>query len=136
MPGSTEAILYTDGGARGNPGPAATGYVLLRGSERIAEGGTYLGTGTNNQAEYKAVIEGMRRAADLGIKTLTVYMDSELIVNQLMRRYKIKDAELRTLFVQAWNIMQQFATVTFTHIPREQNKEADRLVNQTLDRNT
>ncbi len=130
---TTEAILYTDGGARGNPGPAATGYVIFHDGERLAEGGTYLGTATNNQAEYKAVIEGMTRAAALGIKKLTVYMDSELIVNQLQRKYKIKDAELQKLFVQAWNIMQQFVAVTFTHVPREQNKEADRLVNQTLD---
>ncbi len=128
------AKLYTDGGARGNPGPAATGYVLFQGTKRIAEGGTYLGTATNNQAEYQAVIEGMQRAHQLGITSVAVFMDSELIVNQLQQKYKIKDPTLQKLFIKAWNLMQGFASLTVTHIPREQNAEADYLVNQTLDR--
>lgn len=130
------ARLYTDGGARGNPGPAATGYVLYNGDKLIAGGGTYLGRATNNQAEYKAVIEGMQQALQYHVSSLEVYMDSELIVNQLQRTYKIKDAELGKLFIQAWNIMQQFTRVTFTHIPRERNTEADAWVNRTLDAQT
>ncbi|MFZ6035931.1 MAG: ribonuclease HI family protein [Patescibacteria group bacterium] len=125
--------LYTDGGARGNPGPAGTGYVIFRGNERIAAGGSYIGTATNNQAEYRAVIEGLSKAHQLGIRSLDVYMDSELIVNQLLRKFKIKDPELGKLFIKAWNLMQQFTRVTFTHVPREENADADQMVNQAID---
>ncbi|MBI5037098.1 MAG: ribonuclease HI family protein [Candidatus Kerfeldbacteria bacterium] len=125
--------LYTDGGARGNPGPAGAGFVLYRGSERVAEGARYLGEATNNQAEYAALIDGMKKVVALGERDVDVYMDSELIVNQMRRTYRVKDAALGKLFIQAWNIVQTLGRVTFSHIPREENAEADRLVNQAID---
>lgn len=125
--------LYTDGGARGNPGPAGAGFVLYRGTEQIAEGARYLGEATNNQAEYAALIDGLKKVAALGERNVDVYMDSELIVNQMRRTYRVKDAALGKLFIQAWNIVQGLGRVTFSHIPREENSEADRLVNQAID---
>ncbi len=127
-------IIYTDGGARGNPGPAAIGVVV--GSKSYGEA---IGSTTNNIAEYKAVIFGLKKAKSLlgGKKSeeaeVEVRADSELIVSQLNGKYKIKEESLKPLFIDVWNLKQDFKSVSFTHIPREKNREADKLVNQALD---
>jgi len=127
--------LYTDGGARGNPGPAGIGAVILneKGSV-IAEISEYIGETTNNQAEYKALIAGLAKAKEFGARELDVFLDSELVVKQLNREYKVKDKGLAPLFVQAYNISLGFKKIVFKHIPREKNKLADELVNQALDK--
>jgi len=127
-------IIYTDGGARGNPGLAAIGVVV--GDKPYGEA---IGNTTNNVAEYKAVIFGLKKAKSLlgGKKAeeaeIEVRADSELIVSQLNGKYKIKEESLKPLFIDVWNLKQDFKSVSFTHIPREKNREADKLVNQALD---
>ncbi len=127
-------IIYTDGGARGNPGPAAIGVVV--GEKHYSEP---IGETTNNIAEYKAVIFGLKKVKHLlgGDKCaeteIEIRSDSELIVNQLKGDYKIKDKELQPLFVEVWNLKQDFLRVNFVLIPREENKIADSLVNRALD---
>ena len=127
--------IYTDGGARGNPGPAGIGVVILdeRGSV-IAEISEAIGQATNNQAEYKALIAGLTKAKDLGVRELEVFLDSELVVKQLNREYRVKDKDLASLFIQAYNVSLGFKKIIFKHIRREKNKLADKLVNQALDR--
>lgn len=127
-------IIYTDGGSRGNPGPAAMGVVV--GSREYSE---YLGEMTNNQAEYKAVIFALRKVKQLVGKKkakeaeVEVRMDSELVAKQLNGEYKIKEPELKPLFVEVWNLRLDFKRVDFKYVPREQNKKADKLVNEILD---
>ena len=127
-------LLFSDGGARGNPGPAAIGYVV--GSKKYGE---RIGYATNNVAEYKAVIAALQKAKQLLGKTkakqteLEVRMDSELVCKQMHGKYKILEPELQKLFIEVWNLKQEFKSVTFIHIPREQNKDADRMVNEALD---
>lgn len=131
---SAKLIIYTDGGARGNPGPAAIGAVLMdEQSKVIAEISQCIGEATNNQAEYRAVIAALSKAKELGALELDFYLDSELVVKQLKREYKVKNAELAPLFLQVHNLAVSFKKVTFQHVRREQNVEADRLVNSALD---
>lgn len=128
-----KGLLYTDGGARGNPGPAGTGFVLaIKGKEEITAG-EYIGETTNNQAEYKALISGMRRAAKEGVTDLDCFLDSELVVKQLNGEYKVRDADLRPLSEQVRLIAAVIGNATFSHIPRERNKKADKLVNKAID---
>lgn len=130
-------ILYGDGGSRGNPGPGASGAVLYDAEKNVVgRYEKYLGHTTNNQAEYEAVILGMQKAQELGGTELDIFLDSQLVVQQLKREFRIKDKKLQPLFVKAWNLMQGFKKVSITHIPRNQNKEADKLVNIALDRNS
>ena len=125
---------FTDGGARGNPGPAALGVVLYApGGELVFEVGEYLGERTNNQAEYAALVRALLEAQRLGARILSCYLDSELVVRQLAGIYRVKDPDLRKLFEKAKHLACGFERVTFEHVPREHNKEADRLVNQALD---
>ncbi|MFA6428127.1 MAG: ribonuclease HI family protein [Candidatus Buchananbacteria bacterium] len=128
----SKASMYTDGGARGNPGPAGIGVVIELGGT-IFRYKEFIGVGTNNQAEYQAVLLGLTKAQELGVKELECFLDSELVVEQLNLNYKVKDKNLGVLFVKAWNLIHGFKKVTFKHIPREKNKEADRLVNEALD---
>jgi ribonuclease HI len=121
--------IFTDGGARGNPGPAGIGVFI----EGVGEYKKYIGETTNNQAEYKAVILALEKAKDLGAEELDFYLDSELVVKQLKREYRVRDAGLATLFVKVWNLCAEFKKVSFTHVRREKNKEADRLVNEAID---
>ncbi len=133
-------IIYTDGGSRGNPGPAATGVVIEApaptGRKQYSEA---IGNTTNNVAEYKAMIFALKKAKSLlgGDRAketeLEVRSDSELIVSQIKGEYKIKDEELKSLFIEIWNRKQDFKNVEFILIPREENKAADRLVNAELD---
>jgi ribonuclease HI len=122
-------IIYTDGGARGNPGPAGIGVHIV-GHKDYKK---YIGEATNNQAEYQAVVLALEKAKELKAEEIDFFLDSELIVNQLNGKYKIKDKDLGKLFVKIWNLKMNFKKITFTHIPREKNKDADKLVNQAID---
>jgi ribonuclease HI len=127
-------VLHTDGGARGNPGPAAIGIVLKKDGKTIYELGSYIGKDTNNVAEYKAVIEGLKAAQEKKIKRLTCYIDSELVVKQLKGEYKVKQAHLKFLWTQVKTIENSFVKVSYEHVKREKNAEADALVNKVLDK--
>lgn len=126
-------ICYTDGGARGNPGPAGIGVVLMDGRGVVDQHQAYLGETTNNQAEYQALFRGLTLARQHGATTVECRLDSELVVQQLNLRYKIKDRDLAPWFTKIWNLKQQFKRVTFRHVPRSQNRVADALVNQAID---
>ncbi len=131
--------IYTDGGARGNPGPAAIGAVIIQDGQTIKKYGEFIDEATNNQAEYQAIIFALKKIKLLFGKKpakrmeIELYSDSELIVNQLNHQYKIKEEDLQLLFLKAWNLTLDFKQVIFKHIVRTKNKEADRLVNQALD---
>jgi ribonuclease HI len=128
------ARLFTDGGARGNPGPAAYGYVLEADDGTIlASAGVAIGTATNNVAEYRGLVAGLRRALDLHVSELEVVSDSELMVKQMRGEYRVKNAALRNLFVEALGLARQFRSVEFRHVKRAGNELADRLVNEALD---
>lgn len=130
-----QLFIYTDGGARGNPGPAAAGIVIKNGSgEIVSSFGEYLGETTNNQAEYRALIFALEKAQEIGGAELICFSDSELMVKQLNLEYKIRNADLAPLFLKIHNLSTKFKKISFQHILREKNKEADKLVNQTLDR--
>src|SRR3989338_10556117 len=130
-------IIYTDGGARGNPGPAGSGVVIYRakgdGEELVEEFGKYIGEATNNVAEYTALLFAIQRAREMGATSIDFMMDSELVVKQMRREYKVKEPNLAVLFTKVWNETIHFKKVTFTHIPREKNKEADKMVNLAID---
>lgn len=127
-------IIYSDGGARGNPGPAGIGAVLYDEHKNLlVEISNYLGVATNNQAEYKALIAALKKAKELGAKELDCFLDSELVVKQLKREYKVKNAELAPLFLEIHNLSLSFERINYTHIRRELNKEADRLANEAMD---
>ncbi len=130
-------VIYTDGGARGNPGPAGIGVVIQTVDKKVLKKiDKYLGADkTNNQAEYTAVIEALQAARELGGTHLEFRMDSELAVRQLNHVYKVKNKDLQELFIQVKNLQTEFSHVTFTHIPRAQNTAADKLVNEAIDRN-
>lgn len=128
-------IIFSDGGARGNPGPAGIGAVLYdQEKNKIAEVSKYLGETTNNQAEYKALIEGLKKAKELKALEVECFLDSELVVKQLKREYKVKNQELAPLFLEVYNLSQNFKNIKFIHVPREKNKEADRLANLAMDK--
>lgn len=134
-------IVYTDGGARGNPGPAAIGVVIKDASgHAIKSYGEVIGETTNNEAEYRAVISALQKAKALLGKERTkkisveVNADSEFVVRQLNGEYKIEEERLFPFFIKIWNIKMDFGEIKFRHIPREKNKEADRLVNEALDK--
>lgn len=131
----TEVKLFGDGGSRGNPGPAASGWVIYDNADNlIKEGGFYVGdNNTNNQAEYLSLELGLEDAYKLGAKKVQVFMDSQLVVNQMKGLYKVKNRELLVIHQAVKSLLPRFDEVTFTHVPRERNKEADRMVNQTLD---
>jgi len=126
--------LYVDGGARGNPGPAGIGARLLTAAgDVVDELSDYIGEATNNVAEYQALVMGLELAVDRGVSRLTVFSDSELIVKQMQGEYRVKDATLRTYHEQASRLFHQIQDVEIKHIPREQNEQADRLVNNAID---
>lgn len=130
----SKTIIYTDGGSRNNPGPSALGVVITDDKGKILkEYSHYLGEATNNQAEYEAVIFALQKARQLKIKELEIRIDSELIGKQLLGKYKIKDPDLQLLFIKAWNLRLDFKKFDIKIISREQNKKADKLVNQELD---
>ncbi len=128
------AVLYSDGGSRGNPGPSAAGYVIKDSNDRLAyEGGAYLGITTNNQAEYHGVRLGLEKARELGVKSVECYIDSMLVVNQLNGQYVIRNRELWPIHERIKELIGQFDKVTFRHVKREFNQQADGMVNKILD---
>jgi ribonuclease H / adenosylcobalamin/alpha-ribazole phosphatase len=128
------ARLSTDGGARGNPGPAAYGYVLETDDGTVlAAHGETIGVATNNVAEYRALLAGLAKAIDLGVDEVEVVSDSELVVKQMRGEYKVKNDVLRELSEQARELAQQLRSVRYTAVRREHNELADQLVNEALD---
>jgi ribonuclease HI len=129
-----KARLFTDGGARGNPGPAAYGYVLeAEDGSVLAAHGEAIGTATNNVAEYKALLAGLEKALELGVDELEIVSDSELLVKQMRGEYKVRKATLRELSTQAVELADELRSVTYTAVRREDNELADQLVNEALD---
>lgn len=128
-------ITFTDGGARGNPGPAAAGMVIKNeAGETLAAYGEYLGRQTNNFAEYSALLSALKKAKELGATEVDCVLDSELVVKQMRGEYRVKQPALQKLFVQVYNAAAQFKKISYRHIRRESNKEADAEVNKALDR--
>jgi ribonuclease HI len=129
-----KATLYADGGARGNPGPAASGAVLYgEDGEVLEEIGTFLGVTTNNVAEWTGLIEGLKAALARGIDEIAIRLDSELVVRQLSGAYRVKHAGLIPLHAQAKALLRKFGRVDVRHVPRKENKAADAVVNRVLD---
>lgn len=130
---TTQLIVYSDGGSRGNPGPSASGFVVMNQNQDVLhQGGMYLGITTNNQAEYHGVRLGLEKALELGAKTVDFRIDSLLVVNQLNGIYKIKNRDLWPINERIKELAAQFDRVTFTHIKREFNQLADGMVNKIL----
>ena len=128
-------IIFTDGGARGNPGPGGIGAVAHDEDKKVVfELSMFLGITTNNRAEYRAVIEALKKAKELGYEDVELRSDSELVVKQLNREYKVKNEDLAPLFLEVHNLTISFKKVKFFHIRREQNKEADKLANLAMDK--
>jgi ribonuclease HI len=128
-------IVYTDGGARGNPGPAGAGIVIQNGGV-VTEVKAYLGPiHTNNWAEYEAVVIALGKLLEMNLRDSDVEfrLDSKLVVEQLMGNWKIKEPNLKDQAMRVRGLLGDFGTVTFTYVPRAENKEADRLVNEALD---
>lgn len=129
-----EANMFADGGSRGNPGPSASGFVILDLDKNIVvKKGTYLGVTTNNQAEYQAVKFGLEEALSLGVRKLHVYLDSLLVVNQMLGKFKVRNRDLWPIHAAIKDLVKRFDSVEFTHVPREMNKLADKAVNDALD---
>jgi ribonuclease HI len=129
-----KARLFTDGGARGNPGPAAFAYVLeAEDGTVLASRGEAIGVATNNVAEYRALLAGLEQAADSGVDELEVVSDSELMVKQMRGEYRVKNEALRGLSVEAGRLARRVGKVSYTAVRREHNVLADRLVNEALD---
>jgi len=126
--------MFADGGSRGNPGPSASGYVLMTTDDKVlVENGVYLGVTTNNQAEYQAVRLGLEDALHRGAQVVSVFLDSLLVVNQMNGVYKVRNSDLLPIYTAIREIRGKFEEVTFTHVPRELNKLADAEVNKCLD---
>ena len=126
-------IIYTDGASSGNPGPAAIGIVIKDGQGRvISRISRRIGRATNNQAEYRAIITALEEASRLGAEEVDIKSDSELVVKQLKGRYRVKKATLRPLYQEVVRLNGSLEAFTITHVPRTQNREADRLANKAL----
>lgn len=126
--------IYTDGGARGNPGPAGVAYFIYdENNKLITKNSKFIGTVTNNQAEYQALIFGLEKAKNLGAKVVKCFLDSQLIVKQLTGQYKVKDRDLKPLFAEILKLTNKFDNVSFKYISRKENKLADKLVNLAID---
>jgi len=130
----TEVKLFADGGSRGNPGPSALGYAILSMDDQIVvKKGQYLGITTNNQAEYQALKSGLEEAARMRVEIVHVYMDSLLVINQMLGVFKLKIRDLWPIHAAVKDIAAGFKRVTYTHVPRNMNKIADAAVNEALD---
>ena len=130
------AVIYADGGSRGNPGPAGSGAILREGTDNgqvVCELSEYVGVTTNNVAEYTGLLIGLRKALELGYEGVDVKMDSELIVKQMNGQYRVKNEKLLPLFSEASQLRRKFTQFKISHVPRAQNKDADRLANQAMD---
>lgn len=131
--GSGRAHVYFDGASRGNPGPAAVGWVVVTDEGIVAEGGERIGETTNNRAEYEALIAALEAAADIGFDRVDVRGDSQLIVEQVAGGWDVNDPGLRERRVRARELLDRFEEWTLTHVPREVNERADQLANEALD---
>lgn len=130
-----EAVMYTDGGARGNPGIAGIGILIEdKDGNIIKEIGQYIGEQTNNVAEYKALSRGLEVALDLGIKKITCYLDSELVVKQVKGEYKVKNDGMILMYNMVMPLIKKFDSFEILHVKRELNKKADKLVNEAIDK--
>lgn len=129
----TRVALRTDGGARGNPGPAGAGFVIEADGETVCAAGRYLGECTNNVAEYEAVIWGLENCLSLGYREVSVFSDSELLVKQLNGQYRVKNAGLKPLFIKTIGLLRRFGAFEVVHVRREQNRQADALANEAMD---
>lgn len=127
-------ILYCDGASRGNPGESGAGAFVVHGDGKEEGLRRYLGPMTNNQAEYQALLLGLEHLRSLKAKVIEVRADSELMIRQLNGQYRVKNKGLIPLFAQAKHLLAQFTHVTLRHVPREENKRADRLANEAIDR--
>ena len=130
--------MYADGGSRGNPGPSGSGSVLFdlkdgKEGDVLAEVNEFIGHATNNQAEYHAIVIGLKKAKELGIQVLDVRLDSELAVKQLNGEYRVKNQELAKKFLEIHHLKPSFREIRFSHVPRARNAHADRLVNEAID---
>ena len=132
-PATQLATLHIDGASRGNPGPAAYAVVLARPGSPPIELAEVIGTTTNNVAEYTALVEGLALAAELGVKRLAVFSDSELLVKQMRGEYRVRSGELRGLYERAKRLADGFEEFCVAHLPREQNRRADAIANEALD---
>jgi len=127
-------IIYADGGSRGNPGPSASGFVILDGNSKVlVDEGVYLGITTNNQAEYRALLLALQETQRMHASQVDVFMDSLLVINQMKGIFKVKNRDLWPIHDAIQQLVKSFTKVTFTHVPRELNKLADAAVNRTLD---
>ncbi|RJQ37349.1 reverse transcriptase-like protein [Candidatus Parcubacteria bacterium] len=138
----SELVIYTDGGSRGNPGPAAIGVVFAEGAGTVLKRyGKTIGIKTNNEAEYEAVLFALQKAKALfgseriAQMRIQLRMDSELVCRQLKNEYRVDEERLWPLFMKIRNILLDIPHISFTHVPRERNREADKMVNEALDRN-
>jgi ribonuclease HI len=127
------ATMHIDGASRGNPGPAAFAVVLARPGQPVVEIADVIGKATNNVAEYTALVEGLELAAELGVKKLAVFSDSELMVKQMRGEYRVKSEDLQELYAEAKRLAAVFDEFKITHVRREQNKRADEIGNEALD---
>jgi len=133
--GDAFATLWTDGAARGNPGPAGAGVMLKTAAgEVLAAEGRFLGHTTNNVAEYRALLFGLERALEIGVRKVEVRADSELLIKQLKGEYRVRNAGLRPLYEEALALLARFEATRLIHVRREHNSEADRLANEGIDR--
>lgn len=129
-----EYVIFVDGASRGNPGLAGAGAIIRDPDGEVAgKLRRYLGMGTNNMAEYEALILALEEAQGLGCETISVFADSELVVKQIKGIYKVKNEGLKGLFAIATKLIDQFSSFKITHVPREQNHEADKLANEAID---
>ena len=127
-------FIHTDGGARGNPGPGAIGVAILNDQKKlIKEIGKFIGRSTNNEAEYKAVVEGLKTCKEMGGKELKFFIDSLLVVSQLNGKFKIKEPRMKKFYLEIKELEKNFESVTYLHVPREKNYMADKIVNEVLD---
>jgi ribonuclease HI len=133
--GKGVASLYADGASRGNPGPSGAGAILIDGRGRhLVELNRFLGTATNNEAEYQGLIVGLRAAEELGITRLRIFLDSELVVRQLRGEYRVRNLRLQVLFKEVASRLQRLTSYAIMHVRRGLNQEADRLANEAVDR--
>lgn len=129
-----EAVIYTDGGSRGNPGIAGIGvHIEDKEGNLIREISQYIGEQTNNVAEYKALSRGLEVALDLGIKKITCYLDSELVVKQIKGEYKVKNERMIPMYNMVMPLIKKFSSFEIIHVRRELNKKADQLANEAMD---
>ena len=133
--GAGEMTIYTDGASRNNPGEAGAGVFIIRDGEPVAKIARYLGTTTNNVADYTAAIIGLEHAMKLGVSRVRLFADSELLVKQLNGQYRVKNEGLKPLHAQARALIAKIGRVEDHSIPREMNREADALANQAIDEN-